>query len=155
MTELARLDWHGDEVQRLTEAEVKRRLTKACIMVTNTAKENLAVGGASGFKTSHGDLGSLRGSVHYEVEELEGRVGSNLKYARIQELGGPTHPTVTPKMRRWAWAMFYETKNPMYRGVALTKKAKLDIIIPPRSYLRPALWSNEGAIRELFARPMK
>ena len=30
-------------------------------------------------------------------------------YAPIHNWGGTLHPTVTPKMRRFAWAMFYRT----------------------------------------------
>lgn len=194
MAEVARLDWHGDEVQRLTEADVQRRLLKACIMVTNTAKENLAVGGASGFKTSHGDLGSLRGSIAYEVEGFVGRVGSNLKYARIQELGGvitpktakalaiPIHPEaqrasgprsftnlkLIPRPGKPSLLIRQEGRKTYSRTsgkkrvahIAVTRWDLMYVLVksvtlPARPYLRPALWSNEGAIRELFARPMK
>jgi hypothetical protein len=31
----------------------------------------------------------------------------SVKYAKIQDEGGVTHPRVTPKMRRFAWAMAY------------------------------------------------
>jgi hypothetical protein len=85
-----------------------------------------------------------------------GYVGKNeVVYARIQEEGGMTHPLVTAKMRKWAWAMYYKnfkgeikgmglrgaTKagafktysglDNMYRSIALTKKARLDVKIKP------------------------
>ena len=72
--------------------------------------------------------------------------------------GGTLHPSVTPKMRRFAWAMFYReagikrnaskksTKkrtdeaaaNPLaqkWRALALTKKKKLSVHIPQRQFL--------------------
>lgn len=75
------------------------------------------------------------------------------KYARIQDTGGVTHPKVTDKMRRWAWAMHYkefgrETRGlglrgsarkgawatwgatNIYKAIALTKKDKLTVKIP-------------------------
>ena len=161
MAELARLHWKGDEFLKLTEAQASRRLKMACIMVTNTAKENLTPGGPSGFKTSHGGSG-LRGSIKYEVEGLEGRVGSNLRYARIQELGGITPPHVFgPRFKKalkfpifgagtsGAWSMGG------FGELIRKRVAHPGSHIPPRPYLRPALWSNETEIRALFARPIK
>jgi phage gpG-like protein len=29
-------------------------------------------------------------------------------YPRIHNEGGTTHPTVTPEMRKWAWAQYYK-----------------------------------------------
>ena len=55
-------------------------------------------------------------------------------YADIQDRGGTTHPTVTPRMRRWAWAMMYKTKDEKYRAIALTKKDKLTVKIPGSSW---------------------
>jgi len=54
------------------------------------------------------------------------------KYAMIQDRGGTTHPTVTPRMKKWAWAMYYKSRkqNDMYKGIALTKKSKLTVRIP-------------------------
>jgi phage gpG-like protein len=66
-------------------------------------------------------------------------VGSNVKYAAIHEFGGTTHPRVTGKMRRWAWAKFYETGDSKFKGIALTPKARLDVPIPERPYIKPAL----------------
>ena len=59
------------------------------------------------------------------------RVG-DVKYARIQDEGGTTHPRVTPKMRRWAWWMYYKSKqlDAKYKAIALTKKATLTVKIP-------------------------
>jgi len=54
------------------------------------------------------------------------------KYAKIQDVGGVTHPRVTAKMRKWAWFMYYKTrKDPRYKAIALTKKDVLTVRIPP------------------------
>ena len=78
----------------------------------------------------------------------------SVKYARIQDEGGTTHPRVTPAMRRWAWAMHlqnfaseikgmglrpyerrgaketYRLQGSMYMGIALTKKSTLNVKVP-------------------------
>lgn len=66
-------------------------------------------------------------------------VGSDVIYAAIQELGGETHPPLTKKMRAFAWAMFYETGEEMWKRMALSKKNRLTIKIPPRPFIRPAM----------------
>jgi phage gpG-like protein len=60
---------------------------------------------------------------------------TGVKYAQIHNDGGITHPTVTLKMRRWAWAMYHQTGDPMFKGIALTKKSKLDVKIPQRKFM--------------------
>lgn len=109
--------------------------------------------------------GQLARSVSFAVdlagETYKVSVGTNLpgagvssKYAHIQDEGGVTHPTVTPRMRRWAWFMFYKSfagavkglrlsgaarrgafetfkgMDSKYKAIALTKKAKLDVTVP-------------------------
>lgn len=80
-------------------------------------------------------------------------------YARPHNEGGTLHPTVTPAMRKWAWAQYYKaggssaktakdkglTKSAysaekgseilFYKRLALTKKTKLDVIIPRRQFM--------------------
>lgn len=89
-------------------------------------------------------------------------------YAAIHNEGGTTHPTVTPKMRAYAWHRYFEsagrTRAPrgvrnrqkrrrnyrataafsmntealFWRGLALTKKKRLDIVIPQRRFIGPS-----------------
>ena len=54
----------------------------------------------------------------------------SVKYAQIQDKGGLTSPEVTDKMRKFAWAMHYKTKDDKWKGLALTKKQMLRIFIP-------------------------
>jgi phage gpG-like protein len=55
-------------------------------------------------------------------------------YADIHNQGGVTHPTVTPKMKAWAWAMFKKTKLAKYKAIALSK-GSLTINIPQRKFI--------------------
>jgi phage gpG-like protein len=65
-------------------------------------------------------------------------------YAQIHNEGGETHPTVTPKMRKMAWAKYKATGNETWKGLAMTKKQKLDVKIPQRQFM--------GNSKELAAR---
>lgn len=69
---------------------------------------------------------------------------TGVKYAQIHNDGGTTHPTVTKKMRRWAWAMYYETGDPMFKNIALTKKTKLDVKIPQRKFMGKSATLERG-----------
>ena len=139
-------------IAEAVRAQLGANVEAAAILVQRAARRNASTGGQSGL---HRITGQLVNSIVYEREEFVARIGSNLKYARIHELGGPTHPTVTAKMRGWAWAMFRETGEKMYMAIARTKKSKLSVMIPARPYLRPALHQNAGKIRELLARGFK
>jgi hypothetical protein len=56
------------------------------------------------------------------------------KYALIQDRGGTTHPTVTSRMKKWAWYMFYRYKESKFKALALTTKPKLTVRIPPSGW---------------------
>lgn len=60
-------------------------------------------------------------------------VGTDVKYARIQNEGGVIKQKVTPKQRKYFWRMYYLTKNEMYRNVAMAKEIK--IRIPRRKFM--------------------
>ena len=66
-----------------------------------------------------------------------------MEYAPLHNWGGETHPTVTPRMRKFAWAMYYKAvgkrkkgktrqgelppEGGMWKGLALTRKKKLKV----------------------------
>jgi len=58
-------------------------------------------------------------------------VSSDVKYASIQNSGGQI--PITPKMRRYFWAMYKQTGQEYYKGLALTKKKHLEI--PARKFI--------------------
>ncbi len=118
-----RLQWDGDKVRAQIHAEMARRVRACCILVSNEAKKLVSVAGtgvgrhkSSGkFKTLYGanpsatgepphkQTGRLRGSITHEVlPNLVGRVGTNLLYGRIQELGSrkqKARPWLRPALR--------------------------------------------------------
>lgn len=100
----------------------------------------------------------LFSSIKYMPGEYRVKVSNEVPYAAIHNEGGiiTTHPTVTPKMRKMAWARVYAITGIKFKGkkkkklpkelpaeaekwkrLALTKKAKLDIkaTIPQRRFL--------------------
>ena len=85
--------------------------------------------------------GMLRKSI--TARSAGGKIAftSSVKYARIQNEGGPvtSTSTVTPKMRRWAWAKYRETKDEKYRGLAMTRKKviKRSFVMPSRRFIGP------------------
>ena len=83
----------------------------------------------------------LFSSVKYVPADYRVRVADDLMYAPLHNWGGEVHPTVTPQMRRFAWAKYYQASgkaNPealKWKRLALTKKKKLRIRIPQRQFI--------------------
>lgn len=119
-------------------------------------------GGGSTAGSGYGPLLSgrnhLSGSTRFVPGDGQVIVSNTAAYAGLHNWGGVTHPTVTPKMRRFAWAMYYKAtgiKRKMKRGgkarkqrtaeaseealgwkrLALTRKAKLTVTIPQRQFM--------------------
>lgn len=127
-----------------------------------TARRLDGGGGRAGDK--YGTLLSGRNhlfsSVKYTPSDYRVKVSNDLVYASVHNFGGTVHPTVTPRMRRFAWARYYKAmgkagkaaagkkrKNGetnetetnaealLWKKLALTPKTKLDIKIPQRQFL--------------------
>ncbi len=100
------------------------------------AKRSAAAMQASGRGRKTGELARNIGmDVQGSTDNFTGLVGTGVKtksvvYARIQDQGGVTHPTVTPKLRRFMFAKFHETGDEKFKWIALTKKQRLDVRIP-------------------------
>ncbi len=120
---------------RVGEA-VKYQLTNFASSVTKELKRSALEmkKSGSGKKTSR-----LARSVGFKIiggDHLKLVLGTGMgrvvdvPYAKIQDVGGITHPRVTPRMRKWAWFSFFKTKNPLFKAIALTKKERLDVKIP-------------------------
>lgn len=92
----------------------------------------------------------LFSSMKYTPSDYRVKVANEVPYAAIHNEGGTVNPTVTPEMRRFAWAMFYKSSgkkkgkkgsmlsNPdaeRWKALALTKKSKLTVKIPKRQFL--------------------
>lgn len=100
-------------------------------------------------------------SISYSPERGSVTIYSRVKYAAIHNEGGTviTHPRITPKMRRFAWAKFYEAGGgkkgqkgqetgdaAMWKAMALTKKTTLTIKsrIPRRRFIGPSRELNSA-----------
>jgi phage gpG-like protein len=118
--------------------------------------------GSSAAAANYGALLSSRknlyGSIKYTPSDYKVVVANDLEYAPIHNWGGTLSPTVTPQMRKFAWAMYYKTSGKKktgkrirekaqaenarldteankWKALALTKKTKLNIRIPQRQFL--------------------
>ena len=118
--------------------------------------------GGKGADSRYGPLLSgrnhLSGSIEYTPGNGTVTVFTRVSYAGIHTQGGMVQTTVTPKMRRFAWAMYYKAtgiKRKMKHGgkarkqreenaskealnwkrLALTKKTKLTVHIPRRQFM--------------------
>lgn len=81
----------------------------------------------------------LRNSIRASDDGNSIRFDSDAAYAEIHNTGGVIYRNVsiTPKLRRWAWAMYYKSKDEKYKGMALTKKSTIrqTINMPQRQYI--------------------
>lgn len=118
--------------------------------------------GKTSARAKYGPLLSSRLHLFESIKYIPGdycvKVSNEVPYAAIHNEGGTitTHPTVTPKMRKMAWARVYAIAGIKVKGkkkkklpkelpeeakkwkrLALTKKGKLDIkaTIPQRRFL--------------------
>ena len=114
--------------------------------------------GSSSASASYGPLLSGRnhlfGSIKYVPADYRVKVANEVPYAPIHNEGGTVNPTVTPRMRRFAWAMYYKATGKkkgkkkanssgtaenaaggFWKALALTKKPKLTVKIPQRRFL--------------------
>lgn len=117
-------------------------------------KSKRQLSGTSSAAAQYGPLLSGRNhlfsSMKYTPSDYRVKVANEVPYAAIHNEGGTVNPTVTPEMRRFAWAMFYKTSgkkkgkkgsmisNPdaeRWKALALTKKSKLTVKIPKRQFL--------------------
>lgn len=106
----------------------------------------------SNYATLTSGRNHLMNSTQYTPGVGAVRVFNNVPYALIHNTGGTTHPTVTPRMRKYFWAMFFKTlgikpgsgvKVPellppeaeRYKAMALTKKTTLTVEIPKRPFI--------------------
>jgi phage gpG-like protein len=97
---------------------------------------------ASGYGTLLSSRKELYNSIRSIASEGKVTISSSLRYSRIHNEGGTVTQTITPKMRRFAWAKYYQA-NPggkgegggMWKAMALTKKTTRTFIIPKRKYM--------------------
>lgn len=94
--------------------------------------------GVSGFNRPLMDTGALYNSGEYKIVGTEMTVtwGRGLPYAWIQNFGGTTHPVVSLKMKKFFWAMYFETEEEFWKFMALKPVGEvLTIEIPARMFM--------------------
>ncbi len=102
--------------------------------------------GASASRPTLTGTGDLGRSIQYVPGDGEVVIFSDLEYSAIHNEGGETHPTVTPRMRRYMWAMFYKSgggkkssalsaEAEQWKSMAITKQETLTVRIPKRQFI--------------------
>lgn len=116
--------------------------------------------GGTSAASQYGPLTSGRNrlmhSITYSTGDARVTIRTDVPYASIHNFGGTVQPKVTKRMRRFAWAMYYKMSGTvpkgkkrkkgtrytlpkpeaeMWKGMALTKKERLDIHIPQRRFM--------------------
>lgn len=164
-----------ERLKRLIEREIYDRLPrKVGIVAMNHFKKNFIRGGfvdgglqpwaktrrqeGKGTDAGYGPLTSRRNHLMRSIQSEPGygevTITNPVEYAVIHNEGGTivTNPTVTPKMRRWAWRKCYSLAGvrkggilpkelpeeaARWRALALTKKNRLHITakIPKRQFI--------------------
>lgn len=82
-------------------------------------------------------------------------VGTEIEYAAIHNTGGVTHPSITPRMKSWAWGMYKRTKSARYKAIALSPTGKrLNVTIPQRKFIGNSAQLNRK-INQYFKREIK
>ncbi|MCJ7643289.1 MAG: hypothetical protein MUP28_02280 [Candidatus Aminicenantes bacterium] len=74
----------------------------------------------------------------------------SVPYAKIQDEGGTTHPTVTKRMRGWAWFMYAKWKEERFKWLALTKKSKLNVVIPASKWFTSVIEKQEPILEGMM-----
>lgn len=81
---------------------------------------------------------ALKNSIKIESaspELIKIVAGQGIPYAAIHNNGGTINVKVTPKMRKYFWAMWYKTNKVFWKNMAMTKKNVLVIKIPKRQFI--------------------
>lgn len=107
----------------------------------------------------------LYGSLKYVPTDFKVKVSNDVIYAPVHNWGATLKPTVTPKMKKYAWYRYYKlsgknkgkkvreketSPNPeadKWKALALTKKTRLSVKIPQRQFLGESK-ELDDAIRE-------
>ena len=133
--------------------------------------------GGTDAASQYGPLVSERNRLMVSVQREAGTgsvtVYSRLPYSAVHNYGGEVHPQVTPKMRKWAWAMYYKAMGGSpggkaqggaagasgeagkWKALALTKRERLTVRIPQRQFIGASQTLNraiEAKIREEVAK---
>lgn len=111
----------------------------------------------SGAAAQYGPLLSGRLNLCNSLTYLPGHgrvtITNLAPYAAIHNSGGTLHPTVTDRMRNFAWRRYYDLgggkkketgqedppESLRWKALALTTKKRLDVKIPKRQFIGPSV----------------
>jgi len=134
--------WSGDTLKLLRESAADRQIAlrvhhgkKTGMMGRNTGQ--MIVGGDGKWIIT---LGTGVGGKQ------------TVPYAKIQDVGGVTHPTVSARMRAWAWFMYGKWKEERFKWLALTKKGTLDVTIPASRWFTEIVERREPILADMMSK---
>lgn len=97
----------------------------------------------------------MTSQVRQDGNVITTTVGNNMEYAATHEFGDKRTVDVTQRMRKFAWAMFYKTRDEKWKRFALTKKTQFVIKIPKRPFMRPAVMDAMPTFQQNIARTLQ
>ena len=132
------IDTRLQQLARLSEQTTARSLAqglkRASVWVAGTAKKLVYAGHPEHLD---GDTGRLRQSITDQQNYPEAYVGSNVVYAPVHEEGATIRPKQKPRL--------------VWRDRATGRwGTALEVTIPKRPYLAPALEGSQPAIEAIF-----
>lgn len=169
--------WEGrsDEFLAKVDKAAEKALFRACGVLVQGVQDGMPGAGASVLAGTGGDTGTaakytssspgnppgvrnasgLKNSIRQErVGKLKRRVGTNVKYARIHELGGTiNHPGGTPYKIVGPGRAVFVKKSEALPGMKRTRPHP--ITIPPRPFLKPGLAKSRKQMGIKFAKTFK
>lgn len=81
---------------------------------------------------------ALKNSINItqaDFKNIEITAGEGINYGAIHNEGGTITVKVTPKMKKFFWAMYKKTEVEKWKFLALTKKENFIIKIPKRQFI--------------------
>jgi hypothetical protein len=129
------------ELPGKTTAQMVR---KGAEVILEEAKANIR----ANFENQTGALENS-GSVVL-VNQFAADVVFDIVYSAVHEYG-LENQVITDRQRRFFWAMWYETKDEMWKALALSQT----YTIPARPYLRPAVDSHKEKAARVMARALR
>ena len=79
--------------------------------------------------------GELEASIDFRTDGHIVYVFSDKPYAQIHNEGGEVDIPVTPDMRKFFWAMYFQTKEQRWKFMALTKKTVIKVVLEQRQFM--------------------
>ena len=132
--------------------KLKQAILKGHLKFEFEVQQNLRSGkfGIKNRSNSAGLMGSMTSKVQVSGGQYVGTTTFNKVYASIQEDGGRIN--ITTKMSKFAWHMFFDTGEPMWKAIALKKGGH--ITIPPHHYASGTLKASKPDIIAVITRSL-